>query len=149
MPNHYHILLSPLEEKGMARFLQKLNNGYVQYFNRKNGRKGVLFETRFKRIEVVTDAHFIHLPYYIHSNPLDLADYGWRSREIKNRQAAWEFLENYRWSSHLDYIGKENFPSVTQRDFLLDFWGGTDQYRAAFKRWIEDMKVPPSNITLE
>ena len=149
MPNHYHILLSPLEEKGMAHFLQKLNNGYVQYFNRKNGRSGVLFETRFKRIEVVTDAHFIHLPYYIHSNPLDLADYGWRAREIKNQQAAWEFLENYRWSSHLDYLGKENFPFVTQRDFLLEFFGGADQYRTAFQQWIENMKIPPGDITME
>jgi putative transposase len=149
MPNHYHILLSPLEEKGMARFLQKLNNGYVQSFNRRHDRKGVLFETRFKRIEVINDAHFIHLPYYIHSNPLDLFDYGWRKRKINNQEAAWEFLENYRWSSHSDYLGKENFPLVTQRDFLLDFFGGTNQYQIAFKQWLSDMRIPPNDIIIE
>jgi putative transposase len=149
MPNHYHIFVSPIKEDGLSHFFRKLNIGYAKYFNIKYERKGALFETRFKRIEIGSEAHFIHLPYYIHSNPLDLADYGWRAREIKNRQAAWEFLKNYRWSSHLDYLGKENFPLATQREFLLEFFGGTDRYQIAFQQWISDMKLPPSDIIME
>jgi len=49
-------------------------------------------------------------------------------------------LENYRWSSFPDYIGKKNFPSVTQREFLLDFWGGEAKYKKAAKEWLKDRK---------
>ena len=124
MPNHYHILVSPIQEDSndLSRFFTKLNVGYAKYFNIKYDRKGALFETRFKRIEVNSESHFIHLPYYIHSNPLDMTDHDWRKRRVENATAALEFLENYSWSSHKDYLGKENFPLVTQRDFLLEFF---------------------------
>jgi hypothetical protein len=38
-------------------------------------------------------------------------------------------LEEYRWSSFPDYIGKKNFPSVTSREFILDTFGGEKKYR--------------------
>lgn len=149
MPNHYHLLIEPLKENGLSRFLQKLNVGYAKYFNIKHERKGALFESRFKRIEVISEAHFIHLPYYIHSNPLDLFDRGWRTGEIADPQRALEFLMNYPWSSHLNYCGKKNFPLVTQRDFLAGIFNGSDGYQAAFRKWIEEMEMPSSGIMLE
>jgi putative transposase len=145
MPNHYHIFLKPLEEGSMSRFLQKLGNGYVQYFNRRHDRKGVLYETRFKRVEVVNERHFTYLPYYIHSNPLDLFDSGWRTHEIADSESAWEFLENYRWSSHLDYLGRENFPAVIKKEFLLEYFGGTKEYGESFRKWISDLRIPKSD----
>ncbi len=143
MLNHYHLFLEiPDEQEGnMSKFLQKLGNGYVQYFNRKYGRKGVLYETRFKRIEIVNERHFSYLPYYIHSNPLDLFDYGWRHREIADSDGAWKFLEDYRWSSHLDYLGKDNFPGVIKKDLLLEYFGGTQGYRDSFRQWLNDSQM--------
>src|SRR3989344_8067514 len=120
MPNHYHLMLRPLQDDGVFKFIKRLNMGYAKYFNEKYERSGALFQGRYKSIVVNNEAHFIHLPYYIHLNPLDLIVPEWRNREIKNLDKALEFLENYRWSSYLDYIGKKNFPSVTQRDFLLN-----------------------------
>ncbi len=149
MPNHYHLLVSPMKENSLSQFLQKINIGYAKYFNIKNERKGALFESRFKRIEVNSERHFIHLPYYIHSNPLDLFDYGWRAREITDPERAWEFLMTYKWSSHMDYAGKENFPFVTQRAFLTDVFGGSADYQSSFKQWIKAMEIPSSETTLE
>ncbi len=60
------------------------------------------------------------------------------------------FLENYRWSSYLDYIGKNNFPSVTQREFLLQFFGDAQKYNQAIKEWLGAMDLEVINeITLE
>lgn len=109
--------------------MQKLGTGYTMYFNQKYERVGGLFQGRFKAVPVNEESHFIHLPYYIHSNPLDL-NYG-GSTSI-------EFLENYRWSSFPDYIGKKNFPSVTSRGFLLEFWGGEKEYAREMRRWLEE-----------
>jgi len=138
MPNHYHLLLSPLSDGAITLFMRKLNGGYARYFNQKNERKGPLFESRFKSILVSNEKHFIHLPYYIHCNPLDLKMPEWRKREIKSYKEAIEFLRSYRWSSHIDYIGEKNFPSVTQRESFLEYFGGEDGYKNSIKSWLNN-----------
>ena len=141
MPNHYHLLLSPKVENGIALFIKKLNGGYAKYFNARYKRSGALFQGKYKRVIIKDEAHFIHLPYYIHFNPLDLFMPSWREREIKNHKRAVEFLEQYRWSSHLDYLGKKNFPSVTQRGFLLEFFSGSENYKKSIKNWLKDLDI--------
>ena len=141
MPNHYHLLLSPMVENGIALFMQKLNGGYVQYFNQRHERTGTLFERKYKSILVESQAHFIHLPYYIHLNPLDMVSPEWRERKIKSLGKAMDFLNEYKWSSHLDYLGKGNFPSVTQRDFLLEVFGGEKGYKKALTGWINSLAI--------
>lgn len=139
MPNHYHLLLTPRKfEDGISKFMHKLNMGYSQYFNKKYERKGTLFEGPYKAISVTDEAHFIHLPYYLHCNPLDLIGAGWREKAIKDYKKSLKFLESYRWSSHLDYLGKKNFPSVTQREFLLEFFGGEVGYKSQITQWLKD-----------
>ncbi len=59
MPNHYHLLLSSLVENGIAMFMQKLNGGYVQYFNQRHERTGTLFERKYKSVLIDNHAHFI------------------------------------------------------------------------------------------
>lgn len=150
MPNHYHLLLSARVEGGIPKFMKKLNMGYARYFNEKYERSGALFEGRYKRISIRTDAHFIHLPYYIHLNPLDLTAPGWRNRELKDHNKAMRSLDLYRWSSHLDYAGIKNFPSVTQREFLLKFFGNSDKYKKSIKRWLKEMDSETlKNVSLE
>ena len=78
MPNHYHLLLSPRTEHGISQFMQKVNMGYSKYFNQKYERKGTLFQGRYKQVSVSDDTHFLHLPFYIHFNPLDLSHPEWR-----------------------------------------------------------------------
>jgi len=141
MPNHYHLLLRPNFDDAVSHFMKRLNMGFARYINEKYKRSGALFQGRFKAMQVTEEAHFIHLPYYIHFNPLDLEVPEWRERELKNYDVAINFLEKYRWSSHLDYLGKKNFPSVTQREFLLDFFGGTKGYEDKIKTWLKDLDI--------
>ena len=121
MPNHYHLSPSPIIEGGMSKYMAKVNAGYVKYFNIKNNRSGTLFESKYKKILIENDKHFHHLLIYIHLNPLDLYMPEWRERSLKGNEIdrCLKFLETYKWSSHLDYLGKQNFPSVTQRKYFL------------------------------
>lgn len=141
MPNHYHLLIKPNKDSSTAEFMKKLNGGYAKYFNIKYERVGALFQGKYKSVLIKNEAHFIHLPYYIHFNPLDLIAPEWREREIKNYKKAIKFLENYRWSSYLDYIGKKNFPSVTQREFLSDFFDGPAQYKKDSMKWLKELDI--------
>lgn len=152
MPNHYHLMLSPKVKDGISRFMKKLNMGYAKYFNIKNERKGALFESRYKSILVENESHFIYLPHYIHLNPLDLYMPEWRERKLRNYSRAINFLENYRWSSFPDYIGQNNFPSVTNREFLLDVFGGADEYKTRVFELLKDLdlkEMDASGVLLE
>ena len=150
MSNHYHLLLTPRVQNGIALFIKKLNGGYAKYFNAKYERSGALFQGKYKRVIVENEAHFIHLPYYIHLNPLDLATPEWRERKINNLAKAMKFLHSYRWSSYLDYTGEKNFPSVTQRDFLLEFFGGHEQYKHGITEWLKELSLEDlCDFTLE
>ena len=127
MPNHFHLLLKQKRDKGIIRFMQKLGTGYTMYFNKKYERVGSLFQGRFKAVHIKQEAHFLHIPYYIHTNPLDL---------IYGGSTSIDYLENYRWSSFPDYVGKKNFPSVTSREWLLGFFGGPEELKKMTKEWL-------------
>ena len=153
MPNHFHLLLEQIEDNGITKFMQKLGTGYTMYFNKVYERVGPLFQGNFKAVLVNQESHFIHLPYYIHCNPLDLKFPGWRnyggSTSIDWREAK-KFLKNYRWSSYPDYIGKKNFPSVTQREFLTEFLGGPERYEKDMASWLKENDLEEiKNLTLE
>jgi putative transposase len=150
MPNHFHLMLIPRIENGVYLYMKKLGCGYARYFNDKYGRSGALFERRYKRILIKNEEHFKHLPYYIHCNPLDLIYPEWRKRKLKNFNKVLKFLDSYRWSSHLDYCGKNNFPSVTQRKFLLDYFDGENGYKENIKNWLQSFDIENfEQITLE
>lgn len=141
MPNHFHLMLRQKVDDGITKFMHKFGTGYANYFNLKYKRSGTLFQGKYKAVHIQKDAHFIYLPFYIHLNPLDMAAPEWRKGEIDNISKAVEFLESYRWSSYLDYIGKKNFPSVTQREFLMDFFGGPERYKRDTMKWLKEMDL--------
>ncbi len=145
MPNHYHLLLRQIREGGIISFMQKLG-GYTMYFNKTYERVGPLFQGRFRAVLVETEPHFIYLPFYIHCNPLKI--YGGSTSIDK----VIRYLENYRWSSLPDYLGKRNFPSVTSQEFLLEYFGGEKGFRRNLKQVLADKYVgfkKISEVTLD
>ena len=148
MPNHYHLLLSPRVENGISLFMQKINMGYAKYFNKKNERTGVLFQGPYKYILISDETHFLHLPFYIHFNPLDLSHPEWRENEISNPKKTLEFLKTYRWSSHLDYLGVKNFPSILNMRILREILGNDNDYKKLTENYMKDIQIDPA-MTLE
>ncbi|MFC1756548.1 transposase [Patescibacteria group bacterium] len=142
MPNHFHLLLKQNVEDGIVKFMQKLGIGYTMYFNQKHKRVGPLFQGKFKAVMLEEHAHLLHLPHYIHANPLKLANY----RDPISIVKQLKFLEEYGWSSLSDYVGKKNFPSITQREFLLDFFGGKEKYKKETKEWLKNQAENKENI---
>ncbi len=126
MPNHFHLLARQRVDGGITKFMRKLGTGYTNYFNKKYERSGVLFQGKFKAVMLNKQEHFQYLPTYIHLNPLR-QNYG--SPTSIDWRKGMKFLEEYRWSSFADYIGKKNFPSVTQREYILEMFSGPDQYK--------------------
>lgn len=146
MPNHYHLLLSELSDGGISLFMQKLNMGYTKYFNERHERSGTLWQGKYKKILIERDAHFMYIPFYIHLNPLDMVMPEWRKGKVKNPRKALEHLRAYRWSSHLDYLGIKNFPSITNRQEIL---GGFEKAGAYEKEIVSIISDPVATTPSE
>lgn len=137
MPNHLHLLLRQSKDEGIFKFMRKLGSGYGRYFNKKYNRKGYVFQNRFVAVRIENDGQLKTVFTYIHSNPVSLIEPKWKEKGIKNLVDAINFIENYKWSSWQDYIGKQNFSSVTEREFLLEMMGGVDGCKKLMKDWLE------------
>ena len=146
MPNHYHFILKQKIDGGITKFMSKIGSGYAAYFNLKHERVGPLFQSTFKAKHIDQQNYFDYLLFYLHFNPLDLIGEDWREKGKKNYQKYEDFLKNYRWSSHLDYSGQKNFPSVINRDFYLDLLKGELGYKNQIKDW---MKIIPKKINAD
>lgn len=137
MPNHFHLVLRQLIDGGIHKFMHKLATGYAMYFNRKYDRTGILFEGPFKAIPIKEDEYLTHLLRYIHLNPVDLVEPEWKENGIKDWESANKFLENYRWSSYMDYIGKHNFPSILNREPLGWYFKTPEEYKDFVQCWMQ------------
>jgi len=139
MPNHLHLLLKQIKDYGITKFMMKVGAGFGGYFNRKYHRKGHVFQNRFVDVWIDGLDHFKTIFVYIHTNPVALIEPKWKELGVLDSERAIEFIESYKWSSYQDYLGKYNFPSVTQRDFLDDLIGA-GSYSMLVNAWINEKK---------
>lgn len=116
MPNHFHILLKQLEDKGIQKTLSNLQNSYSRYFNLKTKREGPLFQSRFKAKRIESDEIFLHVSRYIHLNPT--TSY---LVEASN-------LSNYPWSSFPEYLKTETSEFI-KKNVVLNIAGGIENYK--------------------
>ena len=68
MPTHYH-LLAWFREEMLSNAVHRLNRRYAKEFNRRHGRRGHVFDSPFRSVEVTTEQHGFRLPDYIAENP--------------------------------------------------------------------------------
>ncbi|MFN3188132.1 MAG: transposase [Candidatus Paceibacteria bacterium] len=104
MPNHFHLLITPLVEGGVAKFMNKLGTSYSSYFNKKYDRTGTLFEGRFKAKHASYDEYLKYLYSYIHLNPIKLMP---QTDATNSKELTLDFLRSYKYSSYQDYLGIE------------------------------------------
>lgn len=153
MPNHFHLLVRQLIENGIENFMQKIG-GFSHYFNKKYGRTGTLFQDRYKIIHIETQEQLKNNFVYIQTNPVALIEPDWKDWRVKDPQKAIKFLEEeYLWSSYWDYLGKKNFPSVTQRNFFLRLFSNEKEIKKEIDTWISfkasTIATKPGNVMLE
>ena len=66
--NHFHLILEPVEEDGIQKFMHRLSTGYTNYFNEKNKRSGCLFQGRYKAKHISSNEYLLHLGVYVNLN---------------------------------------------------------------------------------
>ena len=110
--NHFHLLLH-CPTGGVSRVMMKLGSDYARAFNRRHGRDGPLFRSRFASRLVDSDEYLVTLVRYIHRNSLDLGI----------APAHWP------WSSYSAYVGESRAPSWLEIGLPLAIIGGPEAHR--------------------
>lgn len=137
MPNHFHLLVTPLCAGGVENFMQRLSTSYSMYFNKRHERTGVLFEGRFKAEHADTDTYLKYLYSYIHLNPVKLIDSTWKERGIKDAAKAYAFAASYRHSSLPDYLGEKRSESaILNAAAFPEYFTTTSKHREELLEWL-------------
>jgi len=143
MPNHFHIYITFPEdglrgENNITLFMRKLCTAYSKYINTKYKRTGSLLEGRFKSVHMETDPQAKYNFSYIHLNPIKLIDKNWKENGIKDFKKAIKFLENYKWSSYLDYkdvLRPEN--KILNRESFLEYFKDIKDFDSEIMEWLK------------
>jgi putative transposase len=151
MPNHYHLLVSAVNDDpvNISLFVQKLGMGYSKFFNDKYKRTGALWQGKYRKVQIQQDAHFLYIPFYIHLNPLDLVMPEWRQGAVQDARAAITYLDAYRWSSFSDYRGIINFPSIIERPLLADVLGSVSRQDKILRDIISEAPLASQSLGIE
>ena len=70
MPNHIHLLVTPLKEGTLSKMMQGITLCYSKYFNRENGRTGRLWECRYHSAVIDGENYLWTVSKYIENNPV-------------------------------------------------------------------------------
>lgn len=137
MPNHFHILITPKEEGGVSKFMQKLTTAYVMYYNQKHKRTGGLFEGKFKSKHIADDRYLKYIFSYIHLNPVKLIEPKWKESGIKNKSKALDFLKGYAFSSYPDYKKEDREQGIIiNRKPFPNYFPTQEHFDAEILEWI-------------
>ena len=131
MGNHYHMLLET-PEPNLVFGMKWFHGTYTSRFNSRHKLFGHLFQGRYKALSVDNEGeHFETVSTYIHLNPL-------RAGLVRAREGA---LENYAWSSYLDYLATaRKRPEWLEVNRTLGVLGlGKDNVKArqGYRAWME------------
>lgn len=136
MPNHFHILFTPIQPDGAKKFIHKLSTAFSMYFNSRHERTGVLFEGRFKSQYADSDEYLKYLFSYIHLNPIKLIQSDWKDVGLHDPAAAMKFLEKYQYSSLPDLMHWQR----RQERFILDSKIAKDYFQS-YSDWFDEMNI--------
>lgn len=140
MRNHYHLLIEEIQDGGITKFMHKLGGGYARYFNAKHERVGVLFQSRFKNVLVDNECYLLYLLVYINVlNPAEFVAPHWKEKGIPDIKKVLQFAEEYKWSSHLDYLGKRG-SLILERGVLGELLQTPEAYMNLVNMVLRDKK---------
>lgn len=130
----YRLLLET-PEPGLGRGIGRLNAVYSQWFNRRHGRSGHLFQGRYKATLVDREVYLLPM----------VRDLAWAPVRagLAKRPGQWD------WSSHRS-IGKDRDPPpwLAVEAVLAPFSAGGDGRRKSYRRYVADGRDSSSPLSL-
>ncbi|MBU1083964.1 MAG: transposase, partial [Candidatus Omnitrophica bacterium] len=124
MPTHLHMLIQSRNKVPISSIMHDINSLYTKIFNGRYGKKGHLFQERFKAVLSEKDPYLLPLIRHIHLGP---------AREGIAKDAG-----SYNYSSHLQFLdpAKRKYPDI--RKEVEEVFGALKGREEAFKKYVEE-----------
>ncbi len=123
MPNHVHLLATPVSKDSLSKLMQSLGRRYVGWFNRRHQRTGGLFEGRFRTSVIEAERYLLACSRYIELNPV--------------RAGLVPTAESYRWSSLGHHLGQRVDPLITEHPLVWSLGNTPFERQAAYRSLFE------------
>jgi len=124
-PNHFHLILKQLADKGIGKFMHKLGSGYTNFFNIKYKRSGSLFQGSFKAVKIVSHEHLLWVSAYVNANA--------------QIHGLIKDAVNYKWCSYPEYLG-ESAENFCHKDIIAKQFKDKEQFKGFMNDCIITMK---------
>lgn len=133
MPDHVHLLATPVDAEGLARMMQWVGRYYVPYYNQKYQRSGTLWQGRYKATVLDAERYLLLCSRYVELNPV--------------RKGLVSSPVDYPWSSYMHHIGAKSDPLIT--DHRL-YWalGNTPFDREIAYRQLAEQSLSSGEVDL-
>ena len=119
--------LGSFQPKSPSQQFGNLFNAYAKAINKAYDRTGSLFQNPFGRIEVTSDAHFLHLVTYIHQNP--------------QKHGFVDDFRNWPYSSYHTHLVDK--PTRLKRDDVLAWFGGVEGFELSHQEEVNVRLLAP------
>lgn len=96
MPNHYHLLLTQLEEDGIRNYVACIQKAFSLWLGLHTHTQGPVFKPRFRGRHVSSTEELLHTMRYIHLNP------------VTSYIITPDEIDSYKWSSWPAYTNSES-----------------------------------------
>ncbi|MFH1837849.1 MAG: transposase [Candidatus Omnitrophota bacterium] len=124
MPTHLHMLIESRNKIPISSIMHDINSLYTKVFNGRYGKKGHLFQERFKAVLSEKDPYLLPLIRHIHLGPE-------RAKIVKSPK-------EYKYSSHMQFLdpGKREYPDM--RKEVEETFTALKGREEAFKKYVEE-----------
>lgn len=123
MTNHIHLVMQT-GEMPLSRIMQNISLRYTKWINYSQQRTGHLFQGRYKALLIDADSYLIELVRYVHLNPV--------------RAGMTKVVDDYPWTGHRAYLGKESLPWLTTEWVLSTLSPDIEKTRKAYWALVND-----------
>ena len=123
MRNHIHRVVQ-VDTIPLSQIMQNVSLRFTKWINYSQSRTGHLFQGRYKALLIDADAYLLELVRYVHLNPV--------------RAGAAASAEEYPWSGHRGYLGKELIPWLTTHVVLSVLSPSSEQARKTYSSFVCD-----------
>lgn len=120
METHYHLIVQE-GDVPLSRAMRLLNGRYVTEYNRRHGRRGHLFEARYRDWPIDDEAHLLSAIRYVARNPLEVhacarpEEWKWGSyAQLVGTAEGWSFVST-SWTLALFAPGRERAIEVVRQ----------------------------------
>ena len=139
MDTHYHLAVQTCHPN-LSRFMHYLNSAYTVWMNKRNRRRGHLFQGRYRGIVMENAGYLLSVSGYLHLNPVRTTE--WEKRPVAERL---KHVQQYRWSSLGQYTQASRIKPMPPIA-CNQVWGqlgarsvreGRRRYAAYVKGWLQ------------